>query len=549
MRPFYIAIPLLLLALVYGCAEQEFTPLPESPGHITAKLPATQKNIPPIVQQVPVLPKPETPVKQEKYTVVVNDVPVKDVLFALARDAKINIDIDPHIEGAVTLNAVNQTLPQLLDRITRQVDLRYQIKQDSLVISPDVPYFKTYNVGYLNMSRETSGSVTVSTQIASTSSGSTGGSGSSGGGGGGSSSGGGGSNTSTTQITSQSNQDFWKNLTSGINAIIGSSTGTQGKSSDAVVVSPESGIVTVRATATQQRAVQQFIDQVMESVRRQVLIQATVVEVNLSHQYQSGINWSALNLKGTGFSITSTLLGAPGLSGPPATSSVLKLDYLNNSVGGGGAISSVVNLLKEFGNTKVLSSPQIMVLNNQTAVLKVVENFVYFEIQQQLATGNAVAGTSATTATTTTPKTVPVGLILTVTPEISSDDSVTMDIRPTISSVIRTEEDPNPILAQAGVKNLIPVVRVREMESILKVNDRQIAVLGGLMQDTYTNNDRDTPGASDVPLLGNLFKSKDRESLKTELVIFLRPIVVKNASIEGDLNLYKNYLKSAEQQP
>ena len=115
-----------------------------------------------------------------------------------------------------------------------------------------------------------------------------------------------------------------------------------------------------------------------------------------------------------------------------------------------------------------------------------------------------------------------------------------LDIRPTISSVIRTEKDPNPDLG--AVQNLIPVVRVREMESILKVDNRQIAVLGGLMQDTYRNNDRETPGAAHVPLLGELFKSKDRESLKTELVIFLRPIVVKNASIEGDLDLYNNYL-------
>jgi MSHA biogenesis protein MshL len=139
---------------------------------------------------------------------------------------------------------------------------------------------------------------------------------------------------------------------------------------------------------------------------------------------------------------------------------------------------------------------------------------------------------------------VPVGLILMVTPQISSDDSVTLDIRPTISSVVRTEKDPNPDLVD--VQNLIPVVRVREMESILKVNNRQIAVLGGLMQDTYRNNDRETPGAAHIPLLGEFFKAKDRESLKSELVIFLRPIVVKNASIEGDLSIYNSYLSSPE---
>ena len=487
------------------------------------------------------MPQPKPPATQTKYSVVVNEVPVKEVLFALARDAKVNVDIDPRIQGVVTLNAVDQTLPQLLERISRQVDLRYEIKQDNLTVTPDEPYFKTYKVGYLNMSRETTGSVSVSTQIASTSSGSTS-SGSSGGGGGG---GGGGGNTSTTEITSESNHEFWKNLESSINAILkngnssqGGATGTSGGASNAVVVSPESGIVTVLATARQHEVIQKFIDQVLESVRRQVMIQATVVEVNLNHQYQSGIDWKALNLKGTGFSLTSSLLGGAGLSGPPLTSSSFVMNYLNNSVGGGGAISAAVSLLSEFGNTKVLSSPQIMALNNQTAVLKVVENFVYFDIKAEVAAGNQ--NTNSTTAYTTTPQTVPIGLILTVTPQISSDDSVTLDIRPTISSVIRTEQDPNPELG--AVKNLIPVVRVREMESILKVDNRQIAVLGGLMQDTYRNNDRETPGAAHVPLLGELFKSKDRESLKTELVIFLRPIVVKNASIEGDLNLYNGYL-------
>jgi len=427
-----------------------------------------------------------------------------------------------------------------LDRISRQVDLRYEINQDNLIITPDEPYFKTYKVGYLNMSRSTTGTVTVSTQIASTSAG---GGESSGGGGGG-----GGGNTSTTQITSESNHDFWKNLAASINAILNNGQASQagtGGGSDAVVVNPESGIVTVRATARQHEVIQKFIDQVLESVRRQVLIQATVVEVNLSDQYQSGIDWSAIDLSGAGFDLTSTLLGAPGLSGPPITSSSFVLNYRNREEGTGNRnITAAISLLSEFGNTKVLSSPQIMALNNQTAVLKVVENFVYFEIQQEISSGNALTGTSTQKATTTTAKTVPIGLILTVTPQISSDDSVTLDIRPTISSVVRTEKDPNPDLID--VQNLIPVVRVREMESILKVDNRQIAVLGGLMQDTTRNNDRETPGAARIPLFGELFKAKDRESLKSELVIFLRPIIVKNASIEGDLSIYNSYLSSPE---
>ena len=525
-----ITILAVLLILFCGCAEQFYTPLQPSTGHITANESVPQNNIPQLVQQAPVLPEPEPLVDQEKYTVVVHEVPVKEVLFALARDAKINVDIDPRIAGVVTINAVDQTLPQLLDRIARQVDLRYEFNQNNLIISPDEPFIRTYKVGYLNLSRETTGSVTVSTQIASTSAG--GGQAAGGGGGGG-----GGGNTSTTQINSISNNDFWKNLTAGITAILNESGGAAAPAgSSPVVVNQESGIISVRATAHQHETVQKFIDQVLESAQRQVMMQATVVEVDLSNQYQAGIDWSAIDLKGTGFSLTSTLLGnAAGLTGPPITSSSFVLNYAKPT----NDIKAAISLLSEFGNTHVLSSPQIMVLNNHTAVLKVVENFVYFEVEEQIAPGTT-SGAQPQKAITTTAKTVPVGLVMTVTPQISGDDSVTFNIRPTISSVIRTEKDPNPDLSL--VSNLIPVVQVREMESVLKVNSRQIAVLGGLMQDTYRNKDKETPGLARLPMLGELFKTNNRESRKTELVIFLRPIVIKNASIEGDLDLYKQHL-------
>lgn len=535
------AIFLFAALILAGCAEIQPEPLPVSENHIGVREPAPEKDIPALVQQPQALPEPEAPREEEKYTVVVNEVPVKELLFALARDAEINVDIDPTIAGVVTINAVEQTLDQLLDRIARQVDLRYEFKNGNLLISPDVPFFRTYNVGYLNLSRETQGTVTVSTQIASTSSGDTGSSGS------------GGGNTSTTSISSESNQNFWENLTATITAII-SDGGGSSSNDNSIVVNPDSGVVSVRATARQHGQVQEFIDQVLESVRRQVLIQATVVEVSLSDQFQAGIDWSVLDLSDSGFSIGSRLLGgagfildeannvsisAPGLSGPPTTSSANVVQYRNPN-SGGVRIDAAINLLSEFGDTKVLSSPQIMVLNNHTAVLKVVENFVYFEVEQEIQSGNALTGTGPLLATTTTAQTIPVGLVMTVTPQISRDDSVTLNVRPTISSVIRTELDPNPNLVL--VENRIPVVRVREMESILKVNSRQIAVLGGLMQDTIATNDKKTPFAGDIPLLGNLFKSRDQESLKTELVIFMRPVVIKDASIDGDLSDFRSFL-------
>lgn len=519
---------LLTILVLHGCAEIAPKPLEPSVGHIPAEAAVSESDIPDIVQQTPVLPEPKPAVEEERYTVVVNEVPVKELLFALARDAEINIDIHPEIIGVVTINAVEQTLQQILNRIARQVTLRYEFDDNNLIISPDAPFTRTYNVGYLNLSRDTLGTVTVSTQIASASSGDASG-------------GSGGSNTSTTSINSTSNHQFWENLRLSILSVItdpGVEEETQ-NAEDYVVTNPESGVITVRATAAQHRQVQALIEQILDSVQRQVLVQATVVEVDLSDQFQAGIDWSILDLSDSGFSVTSSLLGSPGLAGPPNTSSSFVLDY-ENPDSGGERISAAISMLSEFGNTRVLSSPQIMVLNNHTAVLKVVENFVYFEVDQQLEASNSLGG-QATVATTTTARTVPVGLVMTVTPQISGDGSVTFNVRPTISSVVRTELDPNPALV---VQNRIPVIRVREMESILKVNSNQVAVLGGLMQDTYRDQDNKTPFIGDIPVLGNLFKSISRESLKTELVIFLRPVVIKNASLDGDLKDYRRFLET-----
>lgn len=510
---------LLTVFIMSGCAEMMPRHLEPSSVHISAEPEISSANIPELVQQVPVLPEPVAPVEMAKYTVVVHEVPVKEILFALARDAEINVDIHPAIEGFVTINAVDQTMPQILNRIARQVSLRYEFDDDNLIISPDAPYVRSYNVGYLNLSRETAGTVTVSTQIASGSSGE----------------GGGGVNTSTTNINSESNHNFWENLRLSIMSVVMIPGEVV---DDAVVINPESGVVSVRATASQHHQVQALIDQVLESVQRQVLVQATVVEVDLSDQFQAGIDWSVLDLSDSGFSVST---GAPGsLTSPLTTSPAFVLDYLNPD-SGGERIMAAINLLSEFGNTRVLSSPQIMVLNNHTAVLKVVENFVYFEVEQEVIPAATVNG-QPTTATTTTAQTVPVGLVMTVTPQISHDSSVTFNVRPTISSVVRTELDPNPALT---IENRVPVIRVREMESILKVNSNQVAVLGGLMQDTQVNQDRQTPFAGDIPIFGNLFKSRSQVSRKTELVIFLRPIVIKNASLDGDLRDYRQFLETS----
>jgi MSHA biogenesis protein MshL len=518
--------------LVFGCAEIEPKPFEPSTAHIKSEQkPAGQ--IPELVQKTPVLPAPQPPVELEKYTVVVNEVPAKELLFALARDAKINVDIDPRIDGNVTINAVDQTLPQILDRVSRQIDMRYEFRGDNLFVQPDEPFFKTYKVDYVNMARDTDSTITIATQIATTGAGfEAGGGGQAGGGAGG------GSNNSTTNVTSISRNRFWETLTANVMAILGTpvtASGTTGiQSTDTVIPSPETGFITVKASSGQHEKIQELIDSVMASANRQVLIQATIVEVSLNDQYQAGVDWSFLNSV-AGISIASATLPA---AGPLGTITSLLLTYKDDEVAGEDRLRGTVRLLNEFGDAKVLSSPQLMVLNNQTAILKVVDNVVFFTVEQETNTTQGVV----TNTFETTVHTVPVGIVMSVTPQINSNDSVMLNVRPTISRVNQFVNDPNPALAVAGVENPIPEIQVREMESLLRMNNGQVAVLGGLMQDDTRDNVNSIPGVSRLPLVGKAFETKTKEYFKTELVIFLRPVIIHNPSLDGDLELYKTFL-------
>jgi general secretion pathway protein D len=203
-----------------------------------------------------------------------------------------------------------------------------------------------------------------------------------------------------------------------------------------------------------------------------------------------------------------------------------------------GNISGTVKLLEAFGNVKVLSSPKLSVLNNQTAVLKVVDNLVYFTIKAEITAGNI--NSSGLKAYTTTVNSVPVGLVMNVTPQISDNDTVLLNIRPSISRKFGEVVDPNPDLKTAGVTSTIPVIRTREMESMIRVENGNIAVMGGLMEDAMDNTDNTVPVVSRIPIVGSLFQNRDDTRRKTELVVFLRPIVVKDASLDGDYAAFRD---------
>ncbi|MEN8215611.1 MAG: pilus (MSHA type) biogenesis protein MshL [Pseudomonadota bacterium] len=509
------------LFFLNACTPQP--PLP-SPAHLnTDNIPPPKDDIPPLIQQKPFVPPPLPTPPLSTFTVAVESVPVDKLLFALARDAGLNVDIHPNITGTVTLNAVKQTLPQLLERIAKQVDLRYQIegRGTHLTISPDLPYMRLYKIGYVNLSRKSSGEVSIATEIAQT------------GGGISSSNAESGGNISTTKITNESNNRFWETLKKNIIAILTStSSETTSKEEiiqDKVIINPESGMMTIRATQRQHEEIQSFVDQLLANVQRQVLIEATIAEVRLSDQYQAGIDWQRIVGH---YSYTQSLTGA-NLKNPP----VFSMKYTEPDSRFGN-LSATVRILEQFGTVKVLSSPKIMALNNQTAIIKVVDNIVYFTTEVEI---NETETKTRETFTTEI-NTVPVGLVMSVTPQISENGIVILNIRPTISHIINFKQDPNPALAEAGMVNLIPEIQVREIETVLKINNGEIGIIGGLMQDVTNQNTQGVPVLSKLPLIGELFSYRDNKYTKTELVIFLRPVVVKDASLSGDLHEYQVYL-------
>ncbi len=557
------------LLLVVGCAAPPAPPV--STGHMKpAPLPVGK---PLDFATAPTLPKPPRPQpRQELYSVSMQNVNVQDMLFALARDASLNVDIHPAIQGSVTMNVRDQTLIEILDRVARQVDLRYEMQGKNLSITPDIPYLKSYRIDYPNISREGNTAVSFSTSL-------------------------GGSGGSSSDIKNISNNRFWQTLVGNISALLretdkvvqsteaapasasanttatpapGTAANTpaaagqnnpqpsgaaapasaataatvQYREAASVIPNPETGIISVRAKQSQHAKVAEFLDNVMRAARRQVLIEATIVEVDLSTRFQQGIDWSLLRAGG--------VAGDPGIVIRPvgsglqtggAVSSLITLTRRDSNFFDGRDLSVMLTMLESFGSARVLSSPKISVLNNQSSILKVVENKVFFSVS--VTPGTPATGTTpATPATyTTTDRTVPIGFLMTVTPQISEGNEVTLNLRPTISRITGFVADPNPILSQNNVVNRVPEVQTREMESVLRVRSGSVAVLGGLMQDSRNNNSDEVPGLNRLPGLGNLFKFRDEGSKKTELVIFLRPTVIDDNTMNDWNTQYQSTLQ------
>ena len=488
----------VVLSLATGCAAlPPADPARDLAAPEPARIPAPVLTPPPVPEPVPGEP-------VDTWSVSVEGVPVRELLFALARDAAVDADIDPGIEERVTMNAVDEPFPRLLDRISRHADLRVEIEDGVLAVRRDEPVLRTYPIDYVPLARETETVNEVGTGV-----------------GGGIEAPGGEENGSAANVTARAEHRFWDTLVESVRGVLGEAP----DEAASVFAHRETSLIAVRANAAGHREVALLLDHILASARRQVMIEATIVEVELDDRFRAGVDLSRVFGDTTiEWNLLAGNLGTPPFAG-------LSIPDL----------SLTVRLLSEFGDVRVLSTPLVMALNNQTAIVKIAENRVFFTSEVRTETNETTVERNVQTKL----HTVPVGLILLVTPSVAADDEIILKVRPTVTRESGFVVDPNPELAAAGVVSRIPEIAVREIESVLRLRSGEVAVLGGLMREEAREDTTGVPLLSRLPGIGAAFRYRDRVRDKTELIVFLRPTVVREPNLGGDLAKYRRWWPAA----
>ncbi len=472
---------------------------------------------------------------EERFDISVNAVAADQFFLSLVDGTGYNMVIHPEVTGTVTLNLRNVTIPEVLEASRDVYGFEFISTPYGFQVLPGRLRARIYQINYLNIERTGSSRTTVSSGSLtagdsstidrnsdddSTSTSSR-------------------SGVAGTEIrTSQTLTSFWTELQESVTAIVGASEGRS------VVVNPQSGVVVVRALPNELREVEAYLQATQLIVQRQVILEAKFIEVSLNENYQSGINWSSLLTPGNN-SITASNIGGgsvlvneggvSGISGNTGNLDPANFAAISGAAATafGGVFSLAVNLgdftafielLKTQGNVQVLSSPRVATMNNQKAVIKVGSD-------EYFVTDISTSNVSTTTTTTIQPdiELTPFfsGIALDVTPQISQEDYVTLHVHPSISEVI----DQQKTVTVGNVTQQIPLAfsTVRESDSIVRARSGQVIVIGGLMQETTNDQDAKTPFLGDLPGIGSLFNHKKKASVKSELVILLKPVVVKSA--------------------
>jgi MSHA biogenesis protein MshL len=491
---------------------------------------------------------------EPRFDVNVADAPARTFFEGLVDGTPYNIMLEPGVGGTLSLKLKGVTVLEVLDAVRDAYGYDYRKMPTGFVIVPPALQTRIFQINYLDLERRGTSRTRVTSGELHQSGGQQPTLSQQGAGAGGQLQGGlseppgavfgrgmegRGSSVADmtgTSISTRSASDFWHDIEGSLKLLV-SAEGGRG-----IVVNPQSGVIAVRGTARELRDVTGFLQKIQSVATRQVLLEAKILEVELSDGFQAGINWALIGRNGgrtiAGFQTgpqqgfgSADLLAQPSqpitvAPGNPITSTV------TNTLGGAFSLavnaadfSAYIELLSTQGKTRVLSSPRVSTLNNQKAVIKAGSD----EFFVTGVSSNTVVGTS--TANNANVDLTPFfsGIALDVTPQIAADGEVILHIHPSVSDV--TEKIKQVQTGSTGGTANIQVLplafsQVRESDSIVKAKNGQLIVIGGLMRTTRGVQDYRTPGLGDIPLLGNLFKSQRRTEVRTELVILLRPVVI-----------------------
>jgi MSHA biogenesis protein MshL len=465
---------------------------------------------------------------EPRFDLTVHNAPARQVFMGLVEGTPYSMILPQDVQGTISLNLKEVTVPEVLSAIRDVYGYEYRREGNRFFVLGNDMQTRIFPVNYLNLSRKGLSDTRVSASgLNSTGASSSGGTTSS-------------SSSNGVQIQTQTQTDFWKELTTALTAIVGAEGGRK------VIVNPQAGIVLVRAMPDELRLVGDYLGVTQTSMNRQVILEAKILEVQLKDGFQSGINWAGIaESAGRNYTVGQvgggTSLGSTGLSEitgksgnlNPTAGTFSAISGTNASAFGGvftlavksNNFAAFFELLKSQGDLNVLSSPRVSTMNNQKAVIKVGTD-EFFVTKQ-----DTTAATSTTTLPTVTTELSPFfsGIALDVTPQIDDAGNITLHIHPSVSDV--TEK-------KISIGTLLPISTasssVQESDNIVRAISGQIIVIGGLMKEASTDDNSSVPFLGDIPIVGNLFKHKKVTRIKRELVILLKPTVINSGQDWSD---------------